>query len=68
MPTTSFAFCQGDEWKTAFNMMLGHFEYQVMPFGLTKAPAVFQTLVNDVRWEMLYKFLFVYMDDILIFS
>lgn len=49
-------------------MMLGHFEYQVMPFGLTNALAVFQALVNDVLWEMLHKFLFVYMNDILIFS
>ena len=36
-----------------------------MPFGLTNAPAVFQTLVNDVLFN---KFLFVYLDDILIFS
>ncbi|KAK7940550.1 hypothetical protein WMY93_003876 [Mugilogobius chulae] len=58
----------GDEWKTAFNTPLGHFEYQVMPFGLTNAPAVFQSLVNDVLRDMLNKFIFVYLDDILIFS
>lgn len=39
-----------------------------MPFGLTNAPAVFQALVNDVLWDMLNNFLFVYIDDILIFS
>lgn len=39
-----------------------------MPFGLTNAPAVFQNLVNDVLRDMLNKFLFVYIDDILIFS
>ena len=39
-----------------------------MPFGLTNAPAVFQALVNDVLWDMLNKFVFVYLDDILIFS
>ena len=39
-----------------------------MPFGLTNAPAVFQTLVNDVLRDMLNKFLFVYLDAILIFS
>ena len=59
---------QGDEWKTAFNTPLGHFEYLVMPFGLTNAPAVFQALINDVLRDMLDRFVFVYLDDILIFS
>lgn len=39
---------EGDEWKTAFNMPIGHFEYRVLPFGLVNAPAVFQALVNNV--------------------
>ena len=59
---------EGDEWKTAFNTPLGHFEYLVMPFGLTNAPGVFQALVNDVLRDMLNRFVFVYLDDILIFS
>ncbi len=59
---------EGDEWKTAFNTHLGHFEYLVMPFGLTNAPAVFQCLVNDVLRDLLDKTVFVYLDDILIFS
>ena len=59
---------EGDEWKTAFNTHLGHFEYMVMPFGLTNAPAVFQCLINDVLRDMLDKNVFVYLDDILIFS
>lgn len=37
---------EGDEWKTAFNMASGHYEYLVMLFGLTNVPAVFQALVN----------------------
>lgn len=39
-----------------------------MPFGLTNAPAVFQNLVNDVLRDMLNVFVFVYLDDILVFS
>ncbi len=55
---------QGDEWKTAFNTPAGHYEYMVMPFGL----AVFQALINNVLRDMLNQFIFVYLDDILIFS
>ncbi len=59
---------EGDEWKTAFNTHTGHFEYLVMPFGLSNSPAVFQALVNDVLRDMVNRFVFVYLDDILIFS
>ncbi len=59
---------EGDEWKTGFNTPLGHFEYRVLPFGLVNAPAVFQALINDVLRDMLNIFVFVYLDDILIFS
>ena len=59
---------QVDEWRTAFNTPSGHYEYQVMPFGLTYAPAVFQALINYVLRDMINHFVFVYLDDILIFS
>lgn len=59
---------EGDEWRTAFNTPTGHYEYLVMLFGLTNAPAVFQALIDDVLRDMLNKFVFVYLDDILIFS
>lgn len=59
---------EGDEWKTTFNTPSGHYEYLVMPFDLTNAPAVFQALVNDVLRDMWNVFVFVYLDDILIFS
>ena len=39
-----------------------------MPFGLTNAPAIFQALVNDVLRDFLNHSVFMYLDDILIFS
>lgn len=57
-----------DDWKTAFHTPAGHFEYLVMLFRLSNAPAVFQKLVNDFLGDMLTWFVFVYLDDILIFS
>lgn len=39
-----------------------------MPFGLINTPNVFQALVNNILWDMLNEFVFVYLDDILIFS
>ena len=59
---------EGDEWKTGFNTHDSHYEYLVMPFRLANAPSVFQVLVNDVLREMLERFVFVYLDDILVFS
>lgn len=59
---------EGDEWKAALNTPLGHFEYLVMPFRLTNAPATFQALINDVLWDFINRFIFIYLDDILIFS
>lgn len=50
---------EGDEWKTAFNTPTGHFEYLVLPFGLTNGPAVYQALVNDVLRDMISQFVFV---------
>ena len=59
---------EGEEWKTAFHCCYGHFEYQVMPFGLMNAPGTFQAFVNDVLREFLDDFCVVYLDDILIYS
>lgn len=47
---------------------LGHFEHLVMPICLTNAPAVFQAPINDVLRDFNNHFVFVYLDDILIFS
>lgn len=57
---------EGAKWKTAFNMPDGRYEYLVMHFGLTNAPAVFQALVHDVLCDFLAVFVSVYLDDILI--
>ena len=54
----------GDEWKTAFSTTTGHYEYQVVPYGLANAPAVFQSFINDVFRDMLNKWVIVYIDEI----
>lgn len=56
-----------DERKTAFNTPTGHDEYLVMPFNRTKAPSVFQALVNDVLRDLVGQYVFVYLYNILIF-
>jgi len=59
---------KGEEWKTAFRTRYGHFEYNVVPFGLCNGPAAFQHLMNDVLREYLDVFVVIYLDDVLIYS
>lgn len=58
---------EGDEWKTAFRIWYGHFKYQVMPFGLSNAPASFQGYVNKILAEIDVLDI-VCLDDILIYT
>src|SRR6185295_13043141 len=53
--------------KTAFCTRFGTYEFTVIPFSLMNAPATFQRLMNNVFYEVLFKFALVYMDDIIIF-
>ena len=56
-----------DKYKTAFTVPFGHYEWNVMPFGLKNAPSEFQRIMNEI-FNPYGGFMIVYIDDVLIFS
>ncbi len=59
---------EDDKHKTAFICELGMFELNRMPFGLTNVPSTFQRAMNNIFRTVLYKYVVVYLDDIIIYS
>ena len=56
-----------DRYKTAFTVPFGHYEWNIMPFGLKNAPSEFQNIMNEI-FAPFTEFPIVYIDDVLIFS
>ena len=56
-----------DRYKTTFTVPFGHYEWNVMPFGLKNAPSEFQKIMNEI-FNPYTSFTIVYIDDVLVFS
>ena len=58
----------GDVFKTAFKTNLGHYEFKVIPYGLSEAPETFQGVMYYVLAGLIYHGVLVFIDDILVYS
>jgi len=61
------AIAEKDKFKIAFSIPAGHYEWNVMPFGLKNAPSKFQKVMDHI-FKPYFDWLIVYIDDVLIFS
>ena len=52
----------------AFRTRYVHYEFQVLPFGLTDAPGTLQQLMNDIIRDQLDDFVVIFLDDIMVYS
>jgi len=60
---------EGNKWKTAFITRRGLFEATVMYFGFSNAPAIFQSMMNNILGDLIrIRLVMVYLDNILIFG
>ena len=65
---TLVCIANGDEWKTTLHTRYGSYEFQVMHYRLTNAPATFQHFMNKVFKDLLDVCVVIYLNDILIYS